>query len=250
MPTKIKLTIKQDRDIARLWKTEEYNLTSLGRIYKVSKDVIRRSLVRTSSDLSLIKTGNNPSPITDKTTIRKVVCDYRDKEMSMMSIAEKYGASITFLRKLLVNNNVSIRPQIKVGNLNHVKIEKIAAAWDAGKSAKSIAAKFSLPRYIVALVIVRRYGRSKRITKMCTIVIRNDTGVPYSKVRPLIDRSKLLGVCPICEQHCDNLNVDHCHTSGIIRGLLCGPCNRGIGLLKEKRRNFKNAITYLHNSIN
>lgn len=46
-----------------------------------------------------------------------------------------------------------------------------------------------------------------------------------------------LGRCSICEQPHNSLTnklcVDHCHTSGIVRSLLCGKCNTALGLLKE-----------------
>jgi len=41
------------------------------------------------------------------------------------------------------------------------------------------------------------------------------------------------------------LAVDHCHTTGKIRGLLCKSCNMGIGNLKENIDNLQNAIKYL-----
>lgn len=49
------------------------------------------------------------------------------------------------------------------------------------------------------------------------------------------------GLCAICgkvesKMHGEkrrDLSVDHCHTTGRIRGLLCHSCNRGIGLLKD-----------------
>ena len=41
------------------------------------------------------------------------------------------------------------------------------------------------------------------------------------------------GKCQICSKQSETLDVDHNHTTGNIRGLLCGSCNRGIGLLKE-----------------
>lgn len=57
------------------------------------------------------------------------------------------------------------------------------------------------------------------------------------------------GRCAICKkprQKGDrNLNVDHDHSTMRIRGLLCDPCNRGIGLLKESEEIMKSAIEYL-----
>lgn len=42
------------------------------------------------------------------------------------------------------------------------------------------------------------------------------------------------GKCAICKQPSDKrLHIDHCHLSKKVRGLLCGPCNRGLGLFKD-----------------
>lgn len=43
----------------------------------------------------------------------------------------------------------------------------------------------------------------------------------------------------------ENLVVDHCHDSGMFRGLLCNNCNRGLGLFKDSIENLRNAIDYL-----
>ena len=45
-----------------------------------------------------------------------------------------------------------------------------------------------------------------------------------------------------------SLSVDHCHTTGKVRGLLCQSCNTGIGLLKEDTKLFMAAIEYLEKS--
>lgn len=50
--------------------------------------------------------------------------------------------------------------------------------------------------------------------------------------------------CLICSKK-ESLHVDHCHKTGKIRGLLCGNCNKAIGLLKENKNNLNNAILYL-----
>ena len=58
------------------------------------------------------------------------------------------------------------------------------------------------------------------------------------------------GVCSICEEpeqaeRYKYLSVDHCHTTGKIRGLLCSNCNRGLGLFRENRKAFLNAAAYI-----
>lgn len=42
-----------------------------------------------------------------------------------------------------------------------------------------------------------------------------------------------------------NTHIDHNHTSKVVRGLLCGNCNRGIGLLQESSIVLTNASTYV-----
>lgn len=41
------------------------------------------------------------------------------------------------------------------------------------------------------------------------------------------------------------LAVDHCHDTGLIRGLLCKACNVGIGNLRHDIHYLANAIKYL-----
>jgi len=64
------------------------------------------------------------------------------------------------------------------------------------------------------------------------------------------------GVCAICNlpetalgsnknSSVKRLSVDHNHKTGTIRGLLCGNCNTGIGLLQDSVENLQKAIDYL-----
>lgn len=41
------------------------------------------------------------------------------------------------------------------------------------------------------------------------------------------------------------LVVDHCHTLGIVRGLLCNNCNAVIGFARESRQRLEGCIDYL-----
>jgi hypothetical protein len=57
--------------------------------------------------------------------------------------------------------------------------------------------------------------------------------------------------CAICHQtELDlgrKLNVDHCHKTGKVRGLLCGSCNRALGLLQDRAEICLSAANYLNN---
>lgn len=55
--------------------------------------------------------------------------------------------------------------------------------------------------------------------------------------------------CKICgkspEENGRRLNVDHNHTTGEIRGLLCNTCNKAIGLLGDSIELLNKTIMYL-----
>ena len=53
------------------------------------------------------------------------------------------------------------------------------------------------------------------------------------------------GCCEICGTHRGSLHMDHCHSTGLIRGWLCFTCNTGIGSLKDDKALLQNAISYL-----
>lgn len=54
------------------------------------------------------------------------------------------------------------------------------------------------------------------------------------------------GACAICGSvPTKSLCVDHCHTTGQVRGLLCFQCNAAIGLLKDSAEALRAAAVYL-----
>lgn len=55
-----------------------------------------------------------------------------------------------------------------------------------------------------------------------------------------------LGVCAICgETGTRALAIDHNHSTGQLRGLLCGKCNRGLGYLNDSSILLQKALNYL-----
>lgn len=67
-----------------------------------------------------------------------------------------------------------------------------------------------------------------------------------------IDYDSLLalqgGACAICRTTNSGkrmFHIDHCHTTGKVRGLLCSNCNVGIGNLRDNIDILKSAVAYL-----
>lgn len=86
------------------------------------------------------------------------------------------------------------------------------------------------------------------ITNAYLVRIYNITIRDYTR---MLEEQK--GVCKICgkegftmaKHHVLKLVVDHCHTTNIVRGLLCHNCNRGLGLFKDDLETLNNAINYV-----
>lgn len=57
------------------------------------------------------------------------------------------------------------------------------------------------------------------------------------------------GKCQICEKP-SNLCLDHCHTSGKIRGFLCSKCNCALGFFYDDPEVMNKAVKYLDKFLN
>lgn len=71
-------------------------------------------------------------------------------------------------------------------------------------------------------------------------------GMTIEEYEDLLERQNY--VCAICKRPPSpnkKLAVDHRHRHDMIRGLLCGNCNRGLGMFKDDIAVLKNAVTYL-----
>lgn len=68
-------------------------------------------------------------------------------------------------------------------------------------------------------------------------------GMPPSEFNQLFTAQS--GRCAICGSP-SALDVDHCHRSGKIRGLLCRQCNQAIGLFRESTKLLESAKRYLN----
>jgi hypothetical protein len=88
----------------------------------------------------------------------------------------------------------------------------------------------------------KNHDKNIELNRKWSLLLRyNLTLAQYSEMVAKQD-----GRCAICKQRTGKrLVVDHDHTSGRVRGLLCGPCNSGIGHLKDDYFIVKSAADYL-----
>ncbi len=50
--------------------------------------------------------------------------------------------------------------------------------------------------------------------------------------------------CDICGRY-GKMEIDHCHNSGQVRGVLCSACNNALGLFQDDASVLQDAIRYL-----
>lgn len=81
---------------------------------------------------------------------------------------------------------------------------------------------------------------------------KKNYGIDFADYQRMLIAQK--GVCAICEQpetkmekgRIRLLSVDHNHTTGAVRGLLCGNCNMAIGFACDDTGTLRKAIAYLN----
>jgi len=61
----------------------------------------------------------------------------------------------------------------------------------------------------------------------------------------LVSQENLCAICKQPNQTKRDWHVDHCHTTGKVRGILCHFCNVGLGNFKDNKEYLENAIAYL-----
>ena len=54
--------------------------------------------------------------------------------------------------------------------------------------------------------------------------------------------------CEVCSRPLDKICIDHCHTTGKVRGVLCNNCNTALGLVGDNVATLTKLIQYLEQS--
>lgn len=77
--------------------------------------------------------------------------------------------------------------------------------------------------------------------------VKSRYGITHSEYESILAMQG--GACAICGTedtgYWDRFHIDHCHTTGHVRGLLCTKCNTGLGMFLDNRELLLSAIKYL-----
>lgn len=91
-----------------------------------------------------------------------------------------------------------------------------------------------------------KYKRGERLRS-----VKFEYGLDEKGLSALERKSQ--GRCEICATPFSDLpraaDIDHCHTTQKVRGMLCSNCNTGIGLLKDDVQIMESAIRYIERSL-
>jgi len=80
----------------------------------------------------------------------------------------------------------------------------------------------------------KRLGREQHL--------KRTFGLTEAQLTAMIDEQG--GLCAICRTD-KPIHTDHDHVTGEVRGVLCGPCNMGLGQFRDDQRRLNAAIAYL-----
>ena len=76
--------------------------------------------------------------------------------------------------------------------------------------------------------------------------IEKTYGISFDSYLKLVESQN--NKCQICKNTLKtgkNTHLDHCHSTGKIRGVLCGKCNTGIGQFNDSIELLKSAVSYI-----
>jgi hypothetical protein len=92
----------------------------------------------------------------------------------------------------------------------------------------------------------QRENPDKVAIKFRRSVLKRKYGLTPQDYAAMLERQN--GQCAICQAEPSpnlGLSVDHCHATGVVRGLLCAACNRALGQFQDDLERLRRALDYL-----
>ena len=144
--------------------------------------------------------------------------------------------------------------------LNYDLAQTIRQQYSDGASIRDLSKQYSVSYASIWSIITkttyaeRRFKRTPEEARLRHLRQHKDWhhmnkyGMTYDEVVAMKDACG--NKCQICgappeESHQGNLVVDHCHDTGVVRGILCGRCNIVLGKVKDSPELLHKLVDYL-----
>jgi rubredoxin len=131
------------------------------------------------------------------------------------------------------------------GNMTEVRVGNIRTGRTKSCGCLNKLKGEKHPNFKHGLSQNRDTGEYKRYQREC--FDRHKYNLEPEHKQAIFDKQN--GNCAICGyvfgQKKGDMRVDHCHDTGVVRGLLCDLCNRGLGYYKDNPNFLCNAAEYL-----
>jgi hypothetical protein len=118
---------------------------------------------------------------------------------------------------------------------------------------RTLEAKRSRPpcRGCGGLVAPERYGKALYCSDECKIRSRRHEayGLTQDELGLLLAQHDVCAICGAGEWGKKGPQVDHCHETGRVRGVLCVNCNNGLGRFDDDPIRLRAAAEYLEDAV-
>lgn len=133
--------------------------------------------------------------------------------------------------------------------VEHARTYRNSSRGKAARAAYSARTKERMSAYKKAYhaanrALIAEKAKAYRQVKARDIsarTIATKYGLSIERAQELVDQKR----CDLCGAVGRRMHTDHDHATGLVRGRLCGPCNQGLGLLREDVDLLLRAIKYL-----
>lgn len=165
-----------------------------------------------------------------------------EESKSIITVGDTFGVSVTTAKRRLAAAGVKFYGRKLIDPARHVKRcyacrrTKKIDEFNRCKSrtdGRSATCKECWSEYVAKRTLASKYGLS--VDDFDTMLQKQGGGCAIcGHAVGILHRGKRLRLC-----------VDHCHQTGVVRGILCNGCNTGIGSLKDDPNLLERAAEYL-----
>lgn len=173
------------------------------------------------------------------------------KRLKINSIDEK----ITFKSYREVHKYLNINSIDGIFLLNNDSFDKMCKSFKYTKGTIDTSINFLIK--VNSLKVIERYYPSKnKVYEGLEVgsrqyqrasVLKNKYSIDNERLKLLYEsQSFKCAICSRTEDEAGKFDIDHCHKSGHVRGLLCRSCNLGLGMFSDNTGILSLAIKYLN----